>query len=262
MANDGRRRLAALLLCLGCFASPRAGNAQERGQKVRSADQALIVGSSSVQQSFGRILTRALERRGYRVRRKSVTAAGLARPDFRDMHAIVDRLPVDRRTGVVFLYLGTNDAQSLWLRPHERGASKRPWLAWGNPRWSRVYEQRARRLFDRICARGAARVVAILPVDVQPARLQRRLHRIRSLQARAAAASSCAEAIRTSGDWGHFDAGGAPKRYRDGFHMTPLGARAVWNRIRHRALPAATRQSPRQAMRAHVERMLEGAPIQ
>jgi hypothetical protein len=260
VVNEPRLRLAALLLCLGCFTRAGSAGAQEHGSRVRPTGEALIVGSSSVRQAFGRILVRSLERRGYRVQLEGVTSAGLARPDFRDIHSIMDNLPVHRATAIVLLYLGTNDAQSLWLHPHERSASGRAWLAWGDPSWSRVYERRARRLFDRLCERGAGRVVAILPVDVEPARLQRRLQRIRKLQARAAVASKCAEAISTSGDWGRFEVGGKALRRRDGFHMTPQGARAVWNRIRRGALPLAAEPTGRQRLRAKVERMLGGAP--
>ena len=84
-------------------------------------------------------------------------------------------------------------------------------------------------------------MLVLLPVDVTDDRLQRRLQRIRRLQARAAAATSCGTAIWTGGDAGRFDAAGLPRRRRDGFHMTRHGARLIWERIRVRALRSITR---------------------
>jgi hypothetical protein len=244
-STEALRRFAALLLCFGWLTLTRSASAAEAETSVRNAAEALIVGSSSVHQAFGRVLVRALTGYGYRVRRKAVTSAGLARPDFRDMNAIVEDLPISRDTALVFVYLGMNDAQSMWLHPRERQASGRRWLAWGNTRWSSVYERRVTRFVERMCARGASRVVVLLPVDVARPRLQRRLHRIRKLQARGAAASSCGEAIRTGGDAGRFVRGGSSLRSRDGFHMTPKGARVVWNRIRNRALRRRTSRAER-----------------
>jgi hypothetical protein len=165
-----------------------------------------------------------------------MTSVGLARPDFQDMIALASELPVDDETAVVFVYLGVNDAQSLRLLPHERRTIGRPWLGWRDRGWNAVYERRTRRFIDRLCARGAQRVILLLPVDVVPERLQRRLDRIRQVQARAAEASSCGKAIRTGGDWGRFNEGGIATRSRDGFHMTAHGARVVWRRIRAAAL--------------------------
>lgn len=240
-ATASLRWLAAVLLGLAVL-TPAPATASAGDATADLARNALIVGSSSVLQSFGRVMKRGLEREGYQVRVRGIPSAGLARPDFRDMQALAETWAVDRETALVVVYLGVNDGQPLWLRPHERKASRRRWLAWGDERWSRVYERRARRLFDRLCARGAGRVLAVLPVDVMQPRLQRRLHRVRQLQARAATRSTCAQAVSTGGDWGRFVVGGLPKRRRDGFHMTPWGARVVWNRIRERASLAPSRR--------------------
>lgn len=230
--------LAALLSCVSWSLPASADD-----DAFRPARDALIIGSSSVHQAFGRLIDRELRDLGYRVKRHGVTSAGLARPDYRDMSSIVEGLPVKPRSTVVFVYLGMNDAQSIWLRRHER-TSRRPWLGWNNARWSTVYERRARRFFERLCARGARDVVALLPVDVKRPRLQRRLARVRRLQAKAAAATSCARAISTSGDMGRFHLGGVARRYRDGVHMTRAGARAVWRRIRGEALSIASAEQP------------------
>jgi hypothetical protein len=226
--------LPVLAACLVSVATARASHPS--GGEKRPA--AVIVGSSSIRQVFGRVLAHALERRGYGVTREGVTSAGFARPDFRDVNAITEALPITGDTAVVLVYLGLNDAQSLWLSAPERRSLGRRWLAWNDARWSKVYEQRVLRYLSRICARGARRALVLLPVDVARPRLQRRLNRIRKLQARAAAASSCGAAVETAGDWNHFGAGGRERRLRDGFHMTAHGARVVWSRIRKRTLAA------------------------
>jgi hypothetical protein len=230
-------RALALSVCAACLVSVATA---EASPPSRSATRpgAVIVGSSSIRQVFGRVLEQALERRGYHVTREGVTSAGFSRPDFRDVNAITAALPITSNTHVVLVYFGLNDAQSLWLPAPERRRMGRRWLAWSDARWSSVYEQRVRRYLARICARGARRALVLLPVDVAGPRLQRRLNRIRMLQARAAAASSCGVAIETAGDWSRFAAGGRERRRRDGFHMTEHGARVVWGRIRKRALAA------------------------
>jgi hypothetical protein len=206
-----------------------------------------------MRQAFGRILARALEQRGYRVTLEGVTSAGFARPDFRDVNAILDGVAIDRETALVLVYLGINDAQALWLTPHERKTGARPWLAWSDRRWSGIYERRVRRFIARICARGAGRVVLLLPVDVVGPRLQHRLQRVRTLQARAAAASRCGVAVATRGDRGRFHAGGVARRRKDGFHMTEHGARVVWARVRERALASALYTPPEPAAEARSD---------
>jgi hypothetical protein len=239
---DGRRlpmdaRSFALWVCAACLVSAPTARASHSARS-ENRPAALIVGSSSIRQSFGRVLAQSLEHLGYRVTREGVTSAGFARPDFRDVNAITEALPISGNTAVVLVYLGLNDGQALWLPAPERRRMGRRWLAWSDARWSNVYEQRVRRYLTRICARGARRVLVLLPVDVARPRLQRRLNRIRKLQARAAAASSCGAALETAGDWGRFGAPGRERRRRDGFHMTEHGARVIWGRIRKRVLAA------------------------
>jgi hypothetical protein len=211
-----------------------------------SRGDALVVGSSSMNQAFGRLIARELESRGYRVTRKAVSAAGLARPDYRDMNQIMEELPISSSTAAVFVYLGMNDAQSIWLRPNERQAFGRgEYLPWTDERWHALYVQRAQEFFERICERGAQRAIVLLPVDVQRERLQRRLKRIRDLQAQAASSSSCAVALSTAGDLGRFDSSGAPLRKRDGLHLSASGAQAVWRRIQSEALRLVASAEPR-----------------
>ena len=104
--------------------------------------------------------------------------------------------------------------------------------------------RRTRRFLERICERGAHRAVVILPVDVRRSRLQRRLKRIRSLQAQAASTSTCGVALATAGDDGRYVVDGTALRLRDGFHLSPAGATVVWERIRAKALRVVENRAP------------------
>jgi hypothetical protein len=228
-----------MALCVALVA-PRASSLEDvvRGADGTSADLrpsgAVLIGSSSFNQDFGRLIARELERMGYKVVRKGVSGAGLARPDFHDMPRELEAMPIDANTAAVFVYLGVNDAQAVWLHPEEREG--RTWLPFGSTAWSAVYSQRTHDFLERICQRGARRAVVVLPVDVKGAELQARLVRIRELQVQAAAATSCAVAVQTAGDAGQFEQAGVAKRFPDGFHMTALGAQLVWERIQPQVL--------------------------
>jgi hypothetical protein len=193
--------------------------------------EAVLVGSSSFNQAFGLIIADDLERLGYSVTRKGVSGAGLARPDYHDMNEVLEALPISTNTAAVFVYLGVNDAQSLWLHPHERGPLGDTSVPFGTDQWDASYARRTRDFLDRICQRGARHAFVLLPVDVNVPDLQSRLHRIRALQARAAAETSCAVAAQTAGDAGHFDVEGVPTRLPDGYHMSSRGAQIVWERV-------------------------------
>jgi hypothetical protein len=258
-------------ISLAMLATPAAAQgAPETRAGAAEHAEAWVIGSSSVHQAFGRLISRELSQLGYRVRRKAVTSAGLARPDYRDMQGVVDALPIGDKTAAVVVYLGTNDAQALWLHPHERTRADRRFLPWRQARWSTVYRERARQLMERICRRGAGRALMVLPVDVKRPRLQRRLHRIRALQAQAARQTSCGVALSTAGDEARLAASRTSQiRHRDGFHMTAKGAKLVWDRIRgatRRALqPRVVPGVPtgrRAELRALVRRMLDGRAVE
>jgi hypothetical protein len=267
-----RRWVTSLLgIALAMLAAPTAAReapATRAGHADRA--EAWVIGSSSVHQAFGRLISRELSKLGYRVERKAVTSAGLARPDYRDMQRVVDALPIGEKTAAVVVYLGMNDAQALWLRPRERTRPDAKFLPWRHARWSTLYRERARQLMERICQRGAARALMVLPVDVKRPRLQRRLHRIRALQAQAARQTSCGVALSTAGDEARLAASRRSEiRHRDGFHMTAKGAKLVWDRIRgaaRRALqpspaPGATPRR-RPELEALVNRMLGGRAVE
>ena len=195
-------------------------------------EEAVLVGSSSFAQPFGFIIERELERWGYDVTRKGVPSAGLARPDYHDMNQVLDALPIGPNTAAVFVYLGVNDAQALWLHPHERDASGQTSVPFASTAWDAVYLQRTRDFYDRICKRGAQRAIVLLPVDVNRAGLSQNLEKIRSLQVQAAAQTSCGVTLSTAGDAGHFEVNGVATRLPDGFHMSSRGAQLVWDRVR------------------------------
>lgn len=234
--------MACVALAALCVAWPRPAAAEPADPGAGGGKgEAVLLGSSSMGQAFGRIIGRELERRGYRVRRKAVSAAGLARPDYRDMNGVLESLKIDEETRAVFLYLGMNDAQSLWLRPDEREPGERAFLPWGDKRWSSIYARRVHELVEQVCRRGARHAIVLLPVDVKPVdekreRLHERLDRVRRLQAIAASRTSCGVAFWTSGDEGRYDHGGQARRARDGFHMSTIGAKLVWGRVRAKAL--------------------------
>jgi hypothetical protein len=234
--SRGLRRWVAALGCCAASLLPAAARAIEVGSDTGEPREAVLVGSSSFNQAFGVIIQQQLERWGYQVARKGVGGAGLARPDFRDMNQVVDTLPISGRTEAVFVYLGVNDAQPLWLHPRERSGSSQAMLPFGTPAWEARYAERTLGFYERICQRGARRVIVLLPVDVNRSQLEQRLKRIRDLQVQAAARSSCATVLATAGDAGRFEVGGVAKRLADGFHLSQFGATVVWDRVRGHVL--------------------------
>jgi hypothetical protein len=231
-----RRTVAVLVCCAAWAASGAAQAADSPSPEAAALRQAVLVGSSSFAQPFGFVIAHQLERWGYRVARKGVPGAGLARPDYRDMNRVLETLPISAKTDVVVVYLGVNDAQSLWLYPEERDASGAAMLAFGTPAWEARYEQRAREFYSRICERGARRAIVLLPVDVNRPQLEQRLSRVRELQIQAADRSGCASVLSTAGDAGSFEARGFARRLADGFHLSAYGADLVWERIRGHVL--------------------------
>jgi hypothetical protein len=201
----------------------------------------VVFGSSSVNGSFGKLIASELERRGVSVTRRGFSAAGLARPDFHDMRETLHKMPLERGVRSVMLYIGGNDAQSIWLRPDERAGDRRSdsWIWWNDARWPSVYEARAVGLIESVCARGVKHVIVLPPADVRSARLQSRLDRVRTLLKRAARSSACGRYVSTTGDWNYFEDAAEPLRTPDGVHMTLAGALRVWHRMRDAVLRIA-----------------------
>jgi hypothetical protein len=227
--------LAGLCVCLPLLALARDSVPASEQTAAPEAEvplrRALLVGSSSVNDWFGQVITQDLRKRGFEVERRGFSAAGFSRPDFRDMLQTVEALPIDADTALVLVYLGMNDAQALWLRPEER-ESGAEWIKWGEPGWEEIYQRRAQAYLAALCERGAQRTVVLLPVDVTRPSMQRRLERIRAAQARAASLTSCATAVPTTGDVGRFRVDGKATRAKDGIHMSRQGAQVLWKRVR------------------------------
>lgn len=220
---------AAVVLACGLSAAGTAG-------ATADAKDIVMIGSSSVNGSLGYVVGQALKGEGHSVWRKGYASSGFARPDFRDMLEVAKTLPVSDRTKAVVVYLGVNDGQNLWLRPEERGDAKEAWVKWADERWSTTYEQRTRDFIEALCQRGVQSTIVLLPVDVVSPAMHKRLERIRQLQAKAAAASTCGVALATGGDVGKFEGEGWSTRTPDGSHMTEIGARKVWNRVKDEVL--------------------------
>lgn len=218
----------------GLVAASAHGVAADAHAPPASAPGSMVLlGSSSMNGIFGHLIAQDFTQLGFRVTRKGYSAAGLARPDFRDLARILSAFPIQPSDTSVLLYIGGNDAQSLWLRPEERNANdSRPWVSWRDARWSAIYERRMIEMIDAACARGARHVFVLPPADVSREHLQARLERVRKLQQQAAAASQCGRYIATMGDRGHFVRRGQPLRATDGVHMNRSGAQRVWARAR------------------------------
>jgi hypothetical protein len=201
----------------------------------------VLFGSSSVNGRFGHLIEDDFSRLGFQVARYGYSAAGLARPDFLDLHLTLEKHPIDKTTKSVLLYIGGNDAQSIWLRPAERPGKgdDEAWVHWNDARWSSIYENRAIKLIRSVCSRGAKHVIVLPPADVTSARLQTRLDRVRPLLQRAAKATDCGRFVSTAGDRGRFFIDGEPLRAVDGVHMTRSGAQRVWNRVRETVIALA-----------------------
>jgi hypothetical protein len=199
----------------------------------------LLFGSSSMNDSFGHLIAEDLGRNGFQVDRHGYASAGLARPDFVDLRGAIDQLLVEKNSATVLLYVGANDAQSLWLRPEERPRDVRDraaWVRWDDERWSSIYESRVSELLRAVCVRGARRAIVLSPVDVTNEHMQARLARIRHLQEHATLTHHCARFVSTAGDTEDFVMIGEPLRAVDGFHMSYWGAMRVWQRVRDRIL--------------------------
>ncbi|MET0384410.1 MAG: hypothetical protein ABW321_00555 [Polyangiales bacterium] len=230
--------LCAVSLALGAVSVVAA----EANAASQSRGSLLLFGSSSINDTFGHLISEDLARLGFIVARHGYSSAGLARPDFRDLRDALAQLPIERNLSTVLFYVGANDAQTMWLRPEERRpsdtAEQAPWVTWEDARWSSVYEARVTELLRSVCDRGAKRAILLAPVDVANERMQSRLDRIRQLQAHAASTSECGHFVPTAGDTATFQSPGPgePLRAADGYHMTRTGAIRVWERVRGQML--------------------------
>lgn len=218
--------LAALMLCY----VPTELHAKKGPADI------VILGSSSVNGGLGRRIQHELKDRGYKVIRNGKSSTGFARPDFHDWIKEIPKIVKKGAPKAVIVFAGVNDGQGLWLHKKERTqkGKRGRWIYYRDEEpWSKKYESRVRAFVEGLCANGVEKVVILLPVDVIPEKLEKRLVRVRALQA-AATEGNCGTAISTSGDLEIFKTDRRKKKsYRasDGVHPTGKGAEAIWKRI-------------------------------
>ncbi len=189
-----------------------------------SAQEALLVGSSSVNGALGRTLEHRLGIEGIRLARRARSASGFARPEFFDWEAEVDQLGALSRYAAVIVYAGGNDGQALSLRPSERTRRRDRWVEWSDEeRWVRIYSDRVRGVVDAMCDRGAPRVVILLVADGGRAGWSRRMVRVRDAQRAGVEGSRCGVVLDPN-DGHAFDS-------VDGVHLSRQGARRMWELI-------------------------------
>ena len=251
--------LAGVAVCMLAFAAGPAKAARKKKRARRPAAKplkVLILGSSSMNGSFGDEIAKGLRRAGYVPEKQGKSSSGFARPDYYDWQKEIAGLKIGSDTAGALIYLGTNDGQAIHLRPTERRRLrfKRNWLPWSHAAWSKVYARRVSAFARALCARGAHRVAILTPVDVVDARLSGRLRRVRQALARGAGPVPCARAFTGRGDLprilrqarrrrlaarktkrGAKRAKPSPYlRQPDGTHLTRHGARVVWQRVEGR----------------------------
>lgn len=231
-----RHALPAVVLCVcvglvGGVASadPRARNNTDPTPPVVAPGQVVMLGSSSVNGAFGRLIERELERRGVDVLRHGRSATGLSRPDFFDWEAHVGRATTLRHARGALILLGGNDAQSLFLREHELRLStgrRRTWVEWNDERgWRAAYRGRTKALVDALCAAGVPKVMVVVPADGTLEGWLSRIVRVQEEQLEGARLSRCGRGLDTRG--------AAPRDgdTLDGVHLSGTGARRVWARV-------------------------------
>jgi len=226
------RAPAALAAVATSLALALAGDpAAAQGKAKESKGKIVLIGSSSMNDAFGILMADSLEKSGYSVDRKGYPAAGLSRPDFRDMMKVLPQVPVNKSTDAVLVYIGGNDAQALYLRNDERPPKSDGWVRWEDDRWDEVYTERVQTFVEGLCKKGAKKVIVLPPVDVVGDKMHQKLERVRQAQMKGANATSCGAAVPTSGDRGKFTVDGESMRAKDGIHMSPAGAARVWQRV-------------------------------
>jgi hypothetical protein len=227
----GARALVALLALCASVASadPRATHNTDPTPPSVSTGQVVMLGSSSVNGAFGRLIEGELERRHIDVLRHGRSATGLSRPDFFDWEAHIRRAGSLATARGAIILLGGNDAQSMFLRQDERRLStgRRPdWVEWGDERgWRNAYRLRTKGLVDALCAAGVPKVLVVIPADGTREGWINRIPRVQEEQLEGARLSRCGRGLDTRG------ARPRESDTLDGIHLSSSGARAVWARV-------------------------------
>ncbi len=242
---------ACMVAVLGCAldvsakARPKVQHVSAQGRVQRGG--ALVLGSSSVNGTWGRLLAKGIAREGYTVLQVGVASSGFSRPDYFDWSAYVRTLQLPRRTLMAVVYVGGNDAQALRLLPGELPKRRRRWLGFGHRAWPKLYARRVAAFAKALCRRGVRRVVFLPPVDVGKPRLQQRLRPVRRGLRRGARRVRCATLVNTAGDARVIRRARPRLRQPDRVHLTRAGAARVWRRVKRRV-----QSSARRAHRMHL----------
>lgn len=231
-------RLAALVTLSAAILALGFGDiaSAQRTHEPVPADDVLLIGSSSVNGAFGRLIESELEHAGMHVRRVAHSATGLARPDYFDWQAEIPRLGDLHAMRGVLVTLGGNDTQPIRLTetdPREESVGSAHTRAghvairWADEaRWNALYTSRVTHFVDGLCAAGAPRVLVILPTDGTSDDWSERVHRVQDAQIAGTRASRCGtvvdpRAVSTRG----------PTATVDGVHLSRRGSRSVWDVI-------------------------------
>ncbi len=221
-------QLAALVtLSVAVLALVPLGVDAQRRLTPEPPPDVVLLGSSSVNGAFGRLIESELERAGMHVRRVGHSSTGLARPDFFDWQgAIPDIGDLTSMRGVI-VYMGGNDTQAVRLTSAEsRDRGSASWIVWRQEaRWVERYTARVTAFVAGLCDAGARRAIVILPADGERAGWAERIHRVQDAKAAGTRAARCGVVV---------DPRGVPVSDGstvDGVHLSRTGSRAVWARI-------------------------------
>lgn len=222
--------LSAILLTF----SPIGVDAQRR--RTEPPADVILLGSSSVNGAFGRLIESELEHAGMQVRRLGHSSTGLARPDFFDWQGAIPEIGSLAGMRGVIVYMGGNDTQAVRLTESESGdRGTASWIIWRQEaRWVERYTARVTAFVSGLCDAGARRAVVILPADGERAGWADRIHRVQDAQAAGTRAARCGVVV---------DPRGVPVREGstvDGVHLSRTGSRAVWDRIGRAVTTALT----------------------
>ncbi|GMV41791.1 MAG: hypothetical protein AMXMBFR64_35070 [Myxococcales bacterium] len=218
--------LRSLVLALVLVGAARPADADPEPLRV------LLVGSSSMKGALGNVLESTLRQwSNVEVTRVGVGSSGLARPDFYDWMAEIDRLKGQVQPHVVVINIGANDAQGAW--------SSKGWIRWGRPAWRQIYAERVDAILQTTRGR---RVFWVGPPNMRDTLFSRRLRDISDIIEQRVAAHPHARFVDayslTSDDKGayvdalvDFQGGTIPSRTLDGIHFTRKGAFLIAARI-------------------------------
>ena len=210
----------------------RNGEAPRREQGSKGANRrhppdVLILGSSTVNDSLGHGLARAMSEQGHHVQRVGKASTGLARPDFYGW--IAEAAKIEGELKYVFIFLGLNDAQDLCLTWSGKRCTR--YVPPGTASWKQAYSERVRTMTKHLCTSGVQHVVWLTPpeVSVRNQRMRQWLPKIRELQIAGAQSGDCGMAI----DLGSVDDVDKDPglRQRDGVHISPRGANKLLRHI-------------------------------